>query len=89
MHIHYIIVIYFFYGLAFFSMGLLVIMEGNRASDQRLRMALRPLAGFGIVHGLHEWVEMFDQIELLIGAYRTNYSPVCATGAPGSFISYP
>lgn len=67
MQIHYIIIVYFFYGLAFFSMGLLVIMEGNRASDIRLRKALRPLAGFGIIHGLHEWVEMYDQIEQLIG----------------------
>jgi signal transduction histidine kinase len=67
MHFHYIIVIYFLYGLAFFCMGLLVIMEGNRASDLRLRKALRPLAGFGIVHGIHEWVEMFDQMEYLIG----------------------
>ena len=67
MHFHYIIVIYFLYGLAFFCMGLLVIMEGNRASDLRLRKALRPLAGFGIVHGIHEWVEMFDQMEILIG----------------------
>jgi signal transduction histidine kinase len=67
MHPQYIIVVYFLYGLAFFSMGLLVIMEGNRASDIRLRKALRPLAGFGIVHGLHEWVEMFDQIDQLSG----------------------
>ncbi len=67
MHLHYIIIVYFLYGLAFFSMGLLVIMEGNRASDIRLRKALRPLAGFGIVHGLHEWVEMLDQIEQLLG----------------------
>jgi signal transduction histidine kinase len=67
MHFHYIIIIYFLYGLAFFCMGLLVITEGNRASDMRLRKALRPLAGFGIVHGLHEWVEMFEQMEQLIG----------------------
>ncbi|MGD8403061.1 MAG: sensor histidine kinase [Anaerolineales bacterium] len=67
MHFHYIIVIYFFYGLAFFSMGLLVILEGNRASDLRLRKALRPLAGFGIVHGVHEWVDMFEQMERLMG----------------------
>lgn len=67
MHIHFIIIIYFLYGLAFFSMGLLVILEGNRASDLRLRKALRPLAGFGIVHGVHEWVEMFEQIERLLG----------------------
>ena len=67
MHLHYIIVVYFLYGLAFFSMGLLVILEGNRASDQRLRKALRPLAGFGIVHGAHEWVDMFEQMERLMG----------------------
>ena len=48
-------------------MGLLVILEGNRAMDLRLRKALRPLAGFGIVHGIHEWVEMFEQMEILIG----------------------
>jgi len=67
MHFHYIIVVYFLYGLAFFSMGLLVILEGNRASDLRLRKALRPLAGFGIVHGIHEWVDMFEQMEKLMG----------------------
>lgn len=54
------IVIYFFYGLAFFSMGLLVAMEGGRSTDARLRMALRPLAGFGLVHAGHEWLVMFD-----------------------------
>jgi signal transduction histidine kinase len=53
------VVIYFFYGLAFFSMGLLVAMEGGRSTDARLRMALRPLAGFGLVHSAHEWLEMF------------------------------
>ncbi len=52
-------VIYFFYGLAFFSMGLLVAMEGGRSTDARLRMALRPLAAFGIVHAFHEWLGMF------------------------------
>jgi len=71
MHFHFIIAVYFLYGLAFFSMGLLVILEGNRASEIRLRKALRPLAGFGIVHGIHEWVEMFDQIELLLGHNQT------------------
>jgi len=55
--------IYFFYGLSFFSMGLLVALEGGRASDLRLRRALRPLAGFGILHAIHEWLEMFRRIE--------------------------
>ena len=52
-------IILFFYGLAFFSMGLLVAMEGGRSADARLRMALRPLAGFGLVHAAHEWLNMF------------------------------
>jgi signal transduction histidine kinase len=53
------VAIYFFYGLAFFSMGLLVAMEVGRSTDPRLRMALRPLAGFGLVHAAHEWLSMF------------------------------
>jgi signal transduction histidine kinase len=62
-----IIVIYFFYGLAFFSMGLLVMMEGGRSSDERVRKALRPLAGFGLVHAAHEWLEMFQHINEIGG----------------------
>lgn len=69
----YIVPIYFIYGLAFFSMGLLVAIEGGRASDVRLRRALPPLAGFGLVHAAHEWIEMyvlmghpFDNSELTI-----------------------
>ncbi len=57
----------FICGLAFFSMGLLVMLEGNRASDLRLRRALRPLAGFGILHGIHTWVEMLGGMESALG----------------------
>lgn len=56
------IIIYFFYGLAFFSMGLLVAMEGGRSTDARLRMALRPLAAFGLVHAGHEWLRMLVEM---------------------------
>jgi signal transduction histidine kinase len=62
-----IIIIYFFYGLAFFSMGLLVAMEGGRSSEERVRKALRPLAGFGLVHAAHEWLEMLAYINGLTG----------------------
>jgi signal transduction histidine kinase len=61
------IIIYFLYGLAFFSMGLLVALEGGRSSDERLRKALRPLLGFGLVHGVHEFLKMFDEILVAIG----------------------
>lgn len=61
---HNLVVIYFFYGLAFFCMGLLVWIESGHASSFRLAQAMGPLAGFGLLHGLHEWFEMFQ----LLGA---------------------
>ncbi|MCP4423278.1 MAG: GAF domain-containing sensor histidine kinase [Chloroflexi bacterium] len=51
--------VFFIYGLAFFSMGLAVWLESGRASSFRSARSLRFLAGFGILHGLHEWVEVF------------------------------
>lgn len=57
-----IIIIYFIYGLAFFSMGLAVWLESGRTAEFRMARAMGPLAGFGIVHGLHEWFEMFQRL---------------------------
>jgi signal transduction histidine kinase len=50
--------VFFFYGLAFFSMGLAILLEVSRASDLDFAQALKLLAGFGLVHGSHEWFEM-------------------------------
>ena len=57
-----VVVIYFFYGLAFFCMGLAILLESSRfrSSEIRLANALLPLAAFGIIHGLQEWFEMFE-----------------------------
>lgn len=54
-----IVVVYFFYGLSFFTMGLAIFVEAYHSSELDFSRALRPLAGFGIVHGGHEWLEMF------------------------------
>ncbi len=51
--------IYFVYGLAFFVLGLAVALEVWRAEPHRLRQIMWPLALFGLIHGAHEWVEMF------------------------------
>jgi signal transduction histidine kinase len=53
-----IIGVFFFYGLAFFSMGLAVLLEISHSSELDFARALKPLAGFGLVHGSHEWFEM-------------------------------
>lgn len=82
------ILIFFFYGLAFFSMGLLVILEGGRASDPGLRKALRPLAAFGLLHAAHEWVEMYEIIAVSFGVELPQWLPaVRLTILSFSFIS--
>ncbi len=53
------IAIYFFYGLAFFAMGLAVALESRRNSEIVLSRHLIWLAAFGIVHSLVEWADMF------------------------------
>lgn len=50
---------FFLYGLAFFSLGLAVFLELSRTLDIRFKRALWPLAVFGIIHGSHEWFQMF------------------------------
>jgi len=76
--------IYFFYGLSFFSMGLLVALEGGRSSDERLRKALRPLAVFGLVHGVHEWLKLFDGLLVQVG-YST---PIYMTGVELAMLAF-
>ncbi len=57
-----IVIVYFLYGLAFFSMGLAVWLESGRTSELRLARAMGPLAAFGFMHGVHEWAEMFERL---------------------------
>lgn len=57
---HNIVYVYFLYGLAFFALGLVVLLESGRASEFRFARALLPLALFGFVHSGHEWFEMFQ-----------------------------
>jgi signal transduction histidine kinase len=54
-----LIIVFFFYGLSFFIMGLAVLLEVGHSSKLDFSRALRPLIGFGLIHGSHEWFEMF------------------------------
>lgn len=51
--------IYLVYGLAFFVLGVAVALEIGRAEPTRFSRAMWPLAAFGLIHGTHEWIEMF------------------------------
>jgi signal transduction histidine kinase len=54
--------VFFVYGLAFFCMGLAISLESRRSPLLADGRVLLPLAAFGILHGSHEWVEMFQGI---------------------------
>jgi signal transduction histidine kinase len=54
-----IIIVYFFYGLSFFIMGFAILLEFGHTSKLDFARALRPLIFFGLIHGSHEWFEMF------------------------------
>lgn len=53
-----IVLIFFIYGLAFFSMGIALFLETTRAPRLAERRVLQPLAVFGLLHGMHEWIEI-------------------------------
>ncbi len=64
-----IIVVFFFYGLAFFCLGLALALASRRDSEFRFVQAIVPLALFGFLHGIHEWVEMYQKIAVLSSGY--------------------
>jgi signal transduction histidine kinase len=66
--------VYFFYGLSFFTMSVVISLEVRRCSDSRLRLALYFLAGFGIIHGAFEWMDLFQNMCSLATALRGSLS---------------
>src|SRR5712692_4962161 len=53
------LVVFFFYGLAFFLLGAAILLKGDKRSTFRLRSLFLLLAGFGLLHGAAEWSDMF------------------------------
>lgn len=56
------IAVYFFYGLAFFTLGLALALSARQRSQLRFARALPCMAAFGLLHGAHEWLEMAQRI---------------------------
>jgi signal transduction histidine kinase len=83
-----IIIVYFFYGLSFFIMGLAVLLEFGHSSKLDFARALRPLIGFGLIHGSHEWFEMFLIIrDRISGPYNAPWVlPVRLIALTSSFL---
>ncbi len=57
------IFIWFIYGLAFFSLGLVIIIYPKKGSVFKLAKYIWLIAGFGILHGINEWLDMFINLK--------------------------
>jgi signal transduction histidine kinase len=53
----------FAYGQVFFILGLAIVLQSRQRSRLRLARNLPWLAGFGILHGFHEWGDLFIPIQ--------------------------
>jgi signal transduction histidine kinase len=63
-----LLLVYFAYGLAFWAMGLAVLLESGRAPSRGDALSLHWLSAFGILHGTHEWFEAFLLVLRSLGA---------------------
>ena len=59
------IILYFVYGLVFFTTGLVTGLQWRRQSNLELARPLPWLAAFGIAHGLNEWGYIFVPLQAL------------------------
>jgi len=75
---------YFIYGLAFFALGLAVLIYPRGDSELKMARGLWLVGLFGLLHGLHEWVEM-----LALAAGSRQEPPFAIVGVillPASFL---
>ncbi len=56
------IFIWFIYGLAFFTLGLVIVIYPKKPSMFKLASHIWLIAGFGLLHGMNEWLDMFIAI---------------------------
>ncbi len=57
------VAVFFIYGLAFFALGFAVAVYPKKDSEFKLAEHLYLIGGFGLLHGVNEWLDMFLLIE--------------------------
>ena len=61
-HISNMVYIDFVYGLAFFSLGLVIGLESLRPINPAIKPAFRNLAAFGLLYAVHQWTEFILEV---------------------------
>ncbi len=78
------VAVFFIYGLAFFVLGLAIIVYPKKGSTFRLAKHIWLIAGFGLLHGINEWLDMFILIQQPSPAMALKYIRIVTL--PGSFL---
>lgn len=73
--------VFFLYGLAFFTLGVTVLAQPRRETSDLVR-CMWLLGGFGITHGVCEWVYLLD----ISRGPPERYEPVHLVLSSGSFL---
>src|SRR6202035_4394806 len=53
------LLVFFIYGLAFFLLGVAILLQPRWGTAFKIGDSLWLLAGFGLLHSLGEWMDMF------------------------------
>ena len=77
-------VVFFIYGLAFFLLGFAILLYPRKNSEFRLADHLYLIAGFGIIHGINEWLDLFILISSSSDTITLDY--IRAATLPVSFL---
>ena len=79
-------VLYFVYGLAFFSVGISVLIYPKKNSEFHVAHTLWLVALFGITHGIHEWLGMFLLLKNLPDGILLQLKTASLVTLPVSFL---
>lgn len=80
--------LYLFYGLAFFTLGVAILSRDTSLSELGIARILWLLAVFGIVHGFHEWLELFAQLNPSASSDRFYIFRLLVVGSSFLFLLY-
>ena len=78
--------VYFIYGLAFFSLGLAVLVQSSQSNPSPFARVMALLGPFGLVHGAGEWVVMLGLIAARSGQAAPWFEPLSVALACVSFL---
>ena len=81
-------ILYLLYGLAFFTLGVSILSRDIRLSELGIARIIWLLAAFGLVHGFHEWLELFEQLHPDIKTSLFSYFRLAVVSLSFLFLLY-